>query len=69
MLTKYGTDNIVIMLLIGAVLLGTAYFLPRNWISYLVGALGIIIVLFTLWFFRDPDRSLPPEAKDDSSLI
>ncbi|MFN3194665.1 MAG: phosphatidylserine decarboxylase family protein [Chlorobiota bacterium] len=69
MLTRYGTDNILIMLGIAVVLLVSGYFVENKFLTIAFITLGAILTLFTLWFFRDPDRVIPQEALNDSSLV
>lgn len=69
MLTRYGTDNVIVMCLIGALAIAGAYFISKPWIAWPVGILGTVLILFALWFFRDPERIVAPEAFADSSLI
>ncbi|MER3330278.1 MAG: phosphatidylserine decarboxylase family protein [Candidatus Kapaibacterium sp.] len=69
MLTRYGTDNILIMLGIAAVLLVSGYFVENKFLSFSFVGLGLLFALFTLWFFRDPDRSIPAEAIADESIV
>jgi len=69
LLTRYGTDNILIMLGIAAVLLVSGYFVENKFLTYSFVGLGLIFALFTLWFFRDPDRTIPPEAITDASIV
>ncbi|MEZ4723398.1 MAG: phosphatidylserine decarboxylase family protein [Candidatus Kapaibacterium sp.] len=69
MLTKYGTDNILIMLGIAAIMLISGYFVENKFLTYTFVVLGLILTLFTLWFFRDPDRTIPVEALNDESLV
>ena len=69
MLTRYGTDNILIMLGIAVVMLISGYFVENKFLTYILIGLGLLLTLFTLWFFRDPDRTIPEEAIADESLI
>lgn len=69
MLTKYGTDNIVVMLIIGGILIFTPLLISNKYVSFVLFVLGIILVLFTFWFFRDPERKIPEEVKKDKSFI
>ncbi len=69
MLTKYGTDNIIVMLAIGLAMLASLWYLPKYWLSIPLAVLGIILILFTFWFFRDPERVLPERALSDTSLV
>ena len=69
MLTKYGTDNIIIMLIASGLLIGIAIYINAVWIKYPVYVLGIILAFFTLWFFRDPNRIIPQKVKEDESYL
>lgn len=69
MLTKYGYDNAIPMLIIGFSLILLSGFVLQNASSWISAILGIIIILFTLWFFRDPQRIIPSSAISDPSII
>jgi phosphatidylserine decarboxylase len=69
MLTKYGYDNAIPMLIIGFSLILLSGFVLQNAWSWISAILGIIIILFTLWFFRDPQRIIPSSAIFDPSII
>lgn len=69
MLTKYGTSNIVAMLVIAAIFLVIAIFTQPLWLRILLISLGSILAIFTFIFFRDPNRTIPERALTDSSLI
>ena len=69
MLTKYGTNNIVIMLGIGIIFIIGGLFINRLWVSLILEILGILLIAFTLWFFRDPERKIPESAKNDNSIV
>ena len=69
MLTKYGYDNAIPMLIIGFSLILLSGFVLQNAWSWISAILGIIIILFTLWFFRDPLRIIPSSAISDPSII
>lgn len=69
MLTKYGYDNAIPMLIIGfSLILLSGFVLQHAW-AWISAILGIIIILFTLWFFRDPERVIPQDALIDHSII
>jgi phosphatidylserine decarboxylase len=57
------------MLGIAAVLLVSGYFVENKFLTISFIGIGLIFALFTLWFFRDPDRTIPPEALNDASLV
>jgi len=69
MLTKYGTDNIIIMLIAGTILLVASFFIDKLWFQITLGLLGILLIVFTFIFFRDPDRKIPQDAINDDSFI
>jgi phosphatidylserine decarboxylase len=69
MLTKYGIDNIIIMLAAGFVLISLSAFFVRGWLSILLFIFGISFVFFTFIFFRDPDRNIPPEATEFDYIV
>ena len=69
MLTPYGHDNAFIMLMIGAGFLGLAFTPIGPILSGISVALGLLIIVFTMWFFRDAERPLIERAKNDASLI
>lgn len=69
MLTKYGTDNIIVMLILGGLLIFSPFFISNKFISITLFIIGLILIFFTFWFFRDPERNVPTEAKTDSSII
>lgn len=69
MLTKYGYDNAIPMLLIGFAIIFLSAIYLKGYAGFFSIALGFIIVVFTLWFFRDPTRNIPLEALKDSSII
>ena len=69
MLTKYGTDNIIVMIGVGLILIIISLFLKPVWLSFTILFLGFILIAFTSYFFRDPVRHIPDEAKKDPSII
>ncbi len=68
-LTRYGRDVIVITLLIAVVLLVAGVFLAPVIAKVLLIALGLFLAVFTLYFFRDPPRSLPEHADAGDIVI
>lgn len=69
MLTKYGTDNVIIMLGMSTIMILAAILLTRGWVSAVLLVAGILLAAFTFWFFRDPERIIPAEALNDPSSI
>lgn len=69
MLTKYGLDNILVMLTIGIGLIVLSFFFQVNILKYIFIILGLLLILFTFIFFRDPDRTIPEEAQNNPRII
>ncbi|HPI19900.1 MAG TPA: phosphatidylserine decarboxylase family protein [Candidatus Kapabacteria bacterium] len=69
MLSKYGLSNILILLGIALLLIIISVIFFKGWLFYSFLIVATIIIFFTLWFFRNPNRVLPVEAKNDESLI
>ena len=69
MLTPYGRDNAVVLLLIGAAFMLLALAPIGDILSILTIIFGLVVIIFTLNFFRDPERPLNPKAQGDDSLI
>ncbi len=66
---KYGFENIIVMLLLGTILIVAGYFVKIYWLSPILYFTGCLLVAFTLWFFRDPNRTVPAQAMEDKSII
>jgi phosphatidylserine decarboxylase len=69
MLSRYGTSNIIVMLIVGAGLIITGIMLIFPLLSIILISIGALVVLFTFWFFRDPERSIPVIAKENNGII
>ncbi len=69
MLTKYGTSNIIIMLGLGIILILAGVYFNRFWLTLILEILGVLLILFTLWFFRDPERNIPDSALNNNSIV
>jgi len=69
MLTKYGTDNIIVMLAVAVILFVIPFFIGKNYTYIIFITLSLILAFFTFWFFRDPDRNIPISLKEDEALI
>ena len=69
MLTPYGRNHAFLLLGIGACVLLLALTPVGTALQVILIALGIIIIGFTLWFFRDAERPLIAEAQNNPALI
>ena len=61
MFTKYGYNTIGVALIISFVLIVLGIFLNNNFIKIPLIVLSVLIIIFTLNFFRDPDRETPKQ--------
>lgn len=69
MITPYGRDNALAMLLVGAAVLCLAL-LPIGMIGGIAAiVLGLAVISFTLWFFRDSERPLHPDAATTDTVV
>lgn len=62
-LTPYGKDVILKMFMAGLILIAMIIFFDNMAIKLLLAGLTIFLWLFTLYFFRDPDRKIPAAYK------
>lgn len=69
MLTPYGRDNAFLMLGIALSLVLLAFTPIPFALASFFAVLGIVLALFTFWFFRDAERPLTPEASTNPYLV
>jgi phosphatidylserine decarboxylase len=69
MITHYGYDNFFGLVAAGVALMLLGVWLSIPWLSPVLYIVGFAIIVFALWFFRDPVRSVPEEARTDDSII
>ncbi|MFN8367102.1 MAG: phosphatidylserine decarboxylase family protein [Candidatus Kapaibacterium sp.] len=69
MFSKYGYDNLLILVAASLVILLIGYFLENVYFKYPLYVIGLALLALTLWFFRDPERIVPDQAKNSESLI
>ncbi len=62
MFTKYGYNTMGIVFIVVFVLIAISIFLDNNFIRVPLLLLSAFLVLFTLNFFRDPERSVPNKS-------
>ncbi|MHB1688803.1 MAG: phosphatidylserine decarboxylase family protein [Ignavibacteriaceae bacterium] len=63
MFTKYGYSTLGAILTFSFFLISISFFIPNNFIKFFIISLSIVFSIFSLYFFRDPDRT--PPAKDN----
>lgn len=63
MITKYGYDVFFISIAICLILILTGILVNNNLVRFPLLAVGILFLLFTINFFRDPERT-PPKAEN-----
>jgi len=68
-LTKYGSDVLSWVIVIAIVLIALAIWTDELWLRILLGAIAIFLVVFSLNFFRDPDRIALLEGRHVDSLV
>ncbi len=59
MFTKYGYSTIAVAAMIAFVLIGSGIWNSSVWPRYVLFALAALVMIFTLQFFRDPERTPP----------
>ncbi|MEO8210536.1 MAG: phosphatidylserine decarboxylase family protein [bacterium] len=64
-LTHYGKDVIIKVFIAGLGLSILSIFVQNNFLKFLFVGIGIFLWLFTLYFFRDPQRKIPNGYKDN----
>lgn len=62
MFTKYGYNTMGIVFIVVFVLIALSIFLDNNFIRIPLLLLSAFLVIFTLNFFRDPERSVPNKS-------
>jgi len=59
MITQYGSVNVIVVVLISLALFILSYFLENNILKIGIALVTFLFLLFTLYFFRDPERTSP----------
>ncbi len=69
MFSKYGIDNLIVMLTASILLIILGFYLNTKYLTIILLVLGLILMAFTLWFFRDPKRAIPLEALKNEKIV
>src|SRR5574344_1818909 len=69
MITKYGVDNFCIMVIVGLILIALIPLIGKDWAAWILSPIGVILIAFAVWFFRDPQRITPEKWLEDPALI
>jgi phosphatidylserine decarboxylase len=59
MITKYGIGTFAFTVIFGLILVLAGVKIQNLFFKYLLIGVGVIVTLFTIYFFRDPDRNTP----------
>jgi phosphatidylserine decarboxylase len=59
MLTKYGYSTLGIISIIAIILIGLSFFIDNTFLKYILVIVPAFLLIFSLYFFRDPDRTTP----------
>lgn len=69
-IAKYGLDNFSVGIALGIILIILPIiFAFTVFVGLLFWIIGAFLILFSLWFFRDPMRNVPLLAVEDGSII
>jgi phosphatidylserine decarboxylase len=63
MFTKYGYSTLGVIAIIVFLLISISFFINNNWIKIPLIIFSLLLLIFSLNFFRDPDR-IPPDKKN-----
>ncbi len=69
MLTRYGTDVIVAVAIIVVLLIVLGVWTDEGWVKYVFFAIAAFLTIFSLNFFRDPDRTVNDNGAPLESLV
>lgn len=68
-MTRYGKDVLLTVLVITVVLAGLAIWSDETWLRIILIVVAAFISVFSLNFFRDPDRRIAAEGRAGENLI
>lgn len=66
MITKYGYITAGIFLSISVIVFLFSFFIENNYLKIILSTLSVLLFFFTLYFFRDPERTSP---KQDNVIV
>lgn len=69
MLTRYGIDVIVAVAIIVVLLIALGVWTDERWVKYVFFVIAAFLTVFTLNFFRDPDRTINAGSAPVESLV
>ncbi|MDX9790101.1 MAG: phosphatidylserine decarboxylase family protein [Candidatus Kapaibacterium sp.] len=69
LITKYGVDNFIAIIVISLLLIALGTFLPKTWFNYVPLSLGVVLFIFAFVFFRDPERNIPAESVNNDKIV
>lgn len=69
MFSKYGIDNLLILIGCSAIIMVIAVLVSRPWITYPLLVIGTVLLALSLWFFRDPERALHVDAVNHEEIV
>jgi phosphatidylserine decarboxylase len=59
MITKYGLNTFIFCAVFSVILFISSFFFQNGWIKYPLITISVAFLLFSLNFFRDPERTTP----------
>jgi phosphatidylserine decarboxylase len=62
MITKYGSSTVVAISIAIFLIIFLSFFIKIDWIRFSIFAFSTIFFVFTLYFFRDPERTSPTKS-------
>jgi len=66
--TNYGKDVVLKVLFITLAIDAAAFIVNIAWLKLLLFSISLFLLLFTLYFFRDPERKLPAGITPDTVI-
>ncbi len=69
LLTRYGKDVLIAVFIIVVILFGLAVWTDEAWLRIVLVIVGLFLTIFSLNFFRDPDRNVRANGKNLERLI